>query len=128
MRNTLLFSLMALALGGCTSVKVQTTALRQPDINAVGGYPPANPNEVTVLEYKIGAGAWPEPPGCLRIGAVYSNWGYGDWVDNVPRVRPARSVLVRDLKVRAASMGANAIAWPAVGQELNYAFAYRCSA
>ncbi len=117
----------ALMLAGCTAASVTPTALRQPDVNRPGGYPPIAAADVKFAEHRFGADDPADIPGCVRIGAVYTNWGDGDWIYRPKLWRPKDPELQRLLRERGGAMGANVLAWPTSElADLTYAFAYRC--
>lgn len=119
------------ALAGCASqswIPIQVASLRQPDINQPTGYAPIMANDVRFLEPSHDAwGQGPEPQNCVRIGAVYANFGMGDWILNARHLRPRSTEIQWRLREEAGKMGANALAWSNHDAEaLNHALAFRC--
>lgn len=121
------FIAFALILAGCSAGSITPTALRHPDVDHPAGYPSVDASDVKFAEHRFGADDPADIPGCIRIGALYTNWGDGDWVHRPKLWRPKDSDLQRLLRERAGAMGANVLAWPTSElADLTYAFAYRC--
>jgi hypothetical protein len=127
MKKALLLLFGVALLAGCTAKSVRSTAVVNPDNDRPGGYQPVPAADVRFVEHNAGRYDPPDLERCIRLGAVYTDWGMGEWVYQPTWWRVKDPDLQRLLRERAGAMGANAIAWPSPAQaDTTYAFAYRC--